>query len=421
MHRLLFAFLALILFLSACTSQTASKTEITLWAFSFTKDAIGIIKDQFEKQNQDIKVKVETINYGDLRTRLLAAIQSGVNVPDVVVASSAWAGSLIAAGGLEPLDKYYDSANLRRFLPQALDIYRYRGQQYGIPLDLDLMMLFYRADIVDPILKKWGWKTFPDSWDNFSKLAKAVTVDKDGDGRPEQYALPLGANDPYTLYTGFVTPAGGRYFRGNKSAVNSPEFERALQFYTDLIRRHKVALEWTASFGDIVSGLRSGLIVMYPIGPWYKSEMKINLPEMAGKWRLAPMPVPHPGNPSTAITGISLAIPVNALHKNEAARFIKFLTGNDEALLTYFKYVGSPVPVTSLWGRPIFKETDPYFKQRIYEPILTALKNGKPIELIPQQKILEAIGAAQEKAVRGKATVKNALAEAAREINNLLK
>jgi ABC-type glycerol-3-phosphate transport system substrate-binding protein len=427
---LFFLFPFYFLLLSGCASQKIEEekskiTEITVWAFSWTKDALEKIKGDFEKENPNIKVNVELVNYGDLRTKLQAAISSGHAVPDVAALSSAWVGGIISSGGLEDLDKYYkgDNEYTGKFLPEALQIYNYKEKQYGIPLDIDMMSFFYRSDIIEPALKSLGMKEFPKTWVDFVKLCKAVTVDKDNDGKIDQYALPLSGGDIYTLYTGFVIPSGGNYLNADltKPAFNSPEFKTALQFYMDLIQKEKVAALWTASFGDIVSALKSGFIVMYPIGPWYKEEMKANMPEMKGKWKIAKMPTPTGKGPYTAITGLCLGMPYNAPHKDAAWKYIRYFTSNKKALLTYFDAVGSVIPIKELWKEKNFAKVDEYFNQPIYKEIIAAISDSKPIQIIPQQKVVDILAQAMEKSVRGEGEMNKLLDDAAKEAEEFLK
>ena len=419
----LFLCMVILICLAAPARAANSKTELNVWAFSWTERALQDLKQRFEATNPEITVNIEPVDFSSFQRKFLTVMAGGGEVPDVITVSSSWAGALFNSGGITALDEFTDPAYIKTFLPTAMQIYNYKGRQYGIPLDIDIMVMFYRSDLIDPVLKSLGMKSFPKTWDKFIELALAISNREITKHDTGHFALALSSNDVYTLYTGYIVPAGGRILSDNLGQVmfQKPNAVKGVEYYCDLINKYKVAMLWNGAFGDILSALKSGFITMHPIGPWYREELKANMPELAGKWKIALMPTPTGKGPYSGLTGTCLAIPEGSKHKSAAWKYIRFMTEDKDTLLKYFKMVGSPIPQPKLWSDKAFAATDPYFKQPIYKTILHAIKNSAATELVPEQKVLDILGNAQEKIIRSDKNTQMILDEAAHEANQYLK
>jgi maltose-binding protein MalE len=60
------------------------------------------------------------------------------------------------------------------FVPGGWNMYQWQGIQYGIPLDLDFKLLFYRKDVYDAAMETLGMTEFPHTTDDFLTLAEEV-------------------------------------------------------------------------------------------------------------------------------------------------------------------------------------------------------------------------------------------------------
>lgn len=161
---------ALLFTLSLGGVGAKKQKEITVWGFSHTSDCLKQIKSMYEQLNPNVKVNIVEQGWGEMRTKALAAIASGKDVPDVIIISSAWAGPMMTSRGLAPLNRYLDKEFTDKIFPEALKIYNYQGNQYGVPLDIDLSPIIYRKDIVEPVLRELGMKEFPKDWASFLYL-----------------------------------------------------------------------------------------------------------------------------------------------------------------------------------------------------------------------------------------------------------
>jgi ABC-type glycerol-3-phosphate transport system substrate-binding protein len=347
-------------------------------------------------------VQVQTVAWNSLQEKTLWAVAANSNVPDLILGSSEWTGGLANGGALEPLDNYLSPNFFSQFFPSALGTYKYplidrnrpayRGplMQYGIPLDLDMMMIFYRSDIINPVLAELGMKEFPTDWENFDRLGEKVFTPRSARG-PSQNLLYLDPEDPTPLRMAFLPSSGGMMFSKDFShaTFDSSEAIAALSFMGELIHDHS-AKEWNPTTqGDPMELVKSERIAANISGPWYCKMLESRVPEQSGKWRVALFPKRKPEFPSTGLGGSCLAMPYNATNKTGAIELAKFLASKDFAM-AYFRRVGSPPPIKYIWDDPEFDQALPYFGgQKVYQVVRQAIDDSRPLQLLPNAQVMK--------------------------------
>ncbi|HEX9637545.1 MAG TPA: ABC transporter substrate-binding protein [Acidobacteriota bacterium] len=122
-------------------SLMLSPTERRFWiplARSFETSRPGVEVDLIEgPTSTDLRENLYT-------TALLAEDDS----LDLVYLDVTWTAKFAAAGWLLPLDRHFSAAELRAFLPAALDAGRIEGRLYRIPIRTDVGLLYYRRDLL---------------------------------------------------------------------------------------------------------------------------------------------------------------------------------------------------------------------------------------------------------------------------------
>jgi ABC-type glycerol-3-phosphate transport system substrate-binding protein len=410
-----------------------ARTVVTFWAFSYPAQTMLELKTQFEQTHPDIRVDVQTVPWEHLQQKTLWAIAANSNVPDVIVGSSEWLGGLVSAGALAPLDtSELGETFFQKYFPPALRIYQYpevqssspsKGalRQYGIPLDIDLMVVYYRSDILDPLLEKKGWKSFPSTWDQFLELGKTVCTEFQTSQPPVRY-LFLDPEDPVPLSMAFFPSSGTKVLddRMEHAAFNCPAGISAFAFFARLLTEG-CAMRWERGImEDPLVLLKTTRSLVTVSGPWYRKVLERRIPEQAGRWRIALFPRREPQFPSSALGGACLAIPYNAPHKREALALIRFMA-QEEFALNYFRRVGSPPPQISAWNDPVFSEPVAYFGgQRIYGVIREAIETAQPTQLIPNTQITRDCLRRALKNIADGASIQPTVEKAAKEIERLL-
>ena len=114
------------------------------------------------------------------------------------------------------------------------------GGQYGLPRDLNTVVLYYNKAMFDAA----GLPYPDDTWDwaKLVEVGKKLTLDTDGDGTPDQWGLYTETADMENAWSSFVWQNGGDVMAadGKSTVVDSPEAAAGIQFLQDLIWKDKI-------------------------------------------------------------------------------------------------------------------------------------------------------------------------------------
>jgi multiple sugar transport system substrate-binding protein len=165
--------------------------------------------DEWNAAHPNIQVSFETIPWSDAQEQYVREVQAGGG-PDVAQMAFVWTRDLAKSDLVMNLDSYIQNSppgtvdGMEGFKEDFLgwDLGEYEGSVYGIPFSVDTFAMGYRPDLFEAA----GVTQFPDTWQELADAAAKLTVDKDGDGRTDQY--------------GFCFPAGsgstsGMWFLAN--------------------------------------------------------------------------------------------------------------------------------------------------------------------------------------------------------------
>jgi ABC-type glycerol-3-phosphate transport system substrate-binding protein len=392
----------------ATEAPAASEKTLTVWGFVWTADWLDAIAPGFEAEHPGVDVKVERFEYDPYQEMVLTTLASGQGVPDVVTLDPMWAGDLIRGGTVLPLDKATTELNVDDFVPAGWNLYAWQGVQYGIPLDLDFQLVFYRKDVYEEAMAKLGMTEFPTTVEDFRALAAEVT---NATGKP---ALILSQGDYYSWYQSFLAPMGGNLMNdeGTEYIFNNDKAVEALQLYSDLANVDKVAKLWSGDVdGDPMVALKGGDAMAILNGSWFATEIASGAPEMQGEWAMAPVPFGPAGRSNDAATGgACLSIPTQAAEPELAWEFIKYsMTPENQA--EYFRIVSGVPSLKTSWTDPALDEVNEYFGVPIGRSVADWSLRAAPMQL-PSLEVADLIGEAITKATTGEATVQEALDEA---------
>lgn len=401
---LVLAFALVFFFVSERTnifSEThSSQSVVTLWAFSMQAKTMLQLRDDFQTLHPDIRVEVQTVAWDSLQSKTLWAIAANSNVPDVIVASSEWMGGLADNGALDPLEDMLGSDFFKRYFPGTLGIYQYpeihrdrpqfRGKmrQYGVPLDLDLMLIFYRHDVLAPLMQKLGMSEFPQSWADFEKLGEAVKQHAAETNQPV-HLLYLDPDDIVPLSMAFLPASGGSFLDSTlqHAMIDKPNAVAAFDFFHRLLKTG-IALSWERNTQeDPIFLYKKNRALSNIAGPWYTKYLESKAPEQAGKWRVALFPRRQPQLPTCGLGGACLAVPYNAKNKAGALQLIQYMA-TERFAMAYFQRVGSPPPQRTAWNNPALERPLPYFGgQNVYGVVRQAIESARPLQLLPKSEI----------------------------------
>lgn len=308
------------------SNQVKAAEEVTLKYASWDTDqAEGLRKvlDEFEKQNPGIKVEMETTPWDQYWVKLEAAATGG-NMADVVTMHSAQSYKYMSNDILMDLNPVIESENIdmESFTEGIADFYTYQESVYGIPKDASVVGLWFNKTMFDE-----AGLEYPNSdwtWDDLLENAKKLTDLEKG-----IYGFAAD-NGNETGFWPFVYQAGGQVYSedGTKSAYNSEEVKKALQFYTDLSQVHKVSPDVTTlQETNKIALFQSGKLAMMIEGNWHTVNFANNdyTKEHAGVAVL-----PKDQAQATIINGLAWSASANTKYPEETKKLIAFLA-SDEA------------------------------------------------------------------------------------------
>jgi len=246
-------------------------TTLVLWHGMTGPDAPAVqqIIDDFNASQEDIVVQPNPMPWDVLYQKLLTSLTSP-DGPQIVAMSASNLPQYAAKGALAPLDGFYADdtyMDTSAIAPAAMDASVFDGVNYGVPLNISTAMLYWNKDLftaagLDP-------EQPPATWDEFAEMAQALTVDENGDGKPEQYAIALADNATVPMYQPLLWNNGGGVVSddGTTAILDTPESLEALQYWVDLVRNEKVSPIGLAG-ADADKLFQTGKAAMEIVGPW---------------------------------------------------------------------------------------------------------------------------------------------------------
>jgi multiple sugar transport system substrate-binding protein len=262
-----------LLILSGC--QATPKTDdgvirLTLWQGinpPANRDVFNKLVDKFNQTHSDIQV--ESIFAGGLDQQLpkiLAAVVGNVP-PDILTFYPQMTGQFVELDAIRPLDDWLETSPLKSEVsPNLLEALTLNGHLWSLPLYTSNIGIFYRPQLFQAA----GITETPRTWAELREVAKKLTIDKDGDGQPEQYGmlLPLGKGE-WTVFSWlpFLWSAGGDIISDHQPNLNSLAALEALQFWQDLIKDGSAKLS-APERGYEEDDFIAGRVAMQITGPW---------------------------------------------------------------------------------------------------------------------------------------------------------
>jgi len=281
-----------------------------------------IIAD-YQKSHPNVKIELENISSGtEYSTKLLTMAAAGA-MPDVLYPNTCDAQVLASRGALINLKQFMKYVDIRAYDRRILELYRYKGDIYGLPIDRAALGVFYNKDMFDAA--KVPYPTQEMTWDEFIEMAKKVTKDKDGDGRIDQWGVHLDT-DIYWQVVLYQMTGKNMYdnlYKPTKFLMKEPKGVAAIQYYADMITKHKIAPapSQRAGINDLFV---AGSAAMNIIGMWRAPQVITNC-----KFRWDVFPLPHGTYKGNRADGSCFAIGKNTKYPQEAWAFVKYLAGPD--------------------------------------------------------------------------------------------
>lgn len=104
---------------ATANTNSAGAVTLNIWAMGEEAKSLGVLASNFEKQNPNIHVVVQSIPWAMVHQKLLTAI-AGDSTPDVSMMGTSFMAEMVKLGTLEELSPYLakdSSVKLTDFIP----------------------------------------------------------------------------------------------------------------------------------------------------------------------------------------------------------------------------------------------------------------------------------------------------------------
>ena len=224
-------------------------------------DFITPLVPEFEKLT-GIDVTLETFPEDQFRQRRLLEASSGADTLDGYMIMPGQVGAqYLGAGWVRNIDDLIaDPAmtnpdlDLQDFFGGALNTFKDGGHVFGLPLQNETSLLFYRKDLFEAAGIPHPPKTMAEL------LADAALLN---DGRTAGFAMRGKAANATSQIVNFLMSFGGTWLNDDgTSALNSYQSKQALAFYADLLRNYGPPGETNMSWPEVTSLFAQGQAAM---------------------------------------------------------------------------------------------------------------------------------------------------------------
>lgn len=336
------------------TSQLGAETagedavEMDYWTF------VDLHGKHFEKMvnlwnennpDRQIKLNVTVMPYDDMHSKLLLAVQTGEGAPDI---SDIEVGQFpnFLAGARVPLvplndvvEPYSDS-----LVTSRLEIYSKDGEIYGFPTHVGATVAFYNTEILEAAGVDY---TSIKTWADYQEAGKKVY---------EATGKYMGTADTSAIWQSamFLTMNGLDFTDADGNPkLNTPELAEALTYLQELQAENVIATipggqpDTEEAKGEY--NLRNYASALMP--EWYMSRFINEMPDLAGKIAIAPLPVFKEGQPrSLGLGGTGTVVTETASDVNLAKDFLTFAKISETANIEIWNTLGFDPANTAVWN-----------------------------------------------------------------------
>lgn len=331
--------------LAACSSDSKANVAddsaegesgpqvVTFW-YTHKGDEASVFEEAIAAYNaSQNKYKVEGLSVPD-KQKLVVAMAAN-EAPDVIECSSANIVEYQSNGMLESLQTYidaesYDLSQIASLSTKAMNL---EGKQYGLAFNQELIQLFYNKDILASI----GYSEPPKTVDEMYEMAiKATTLDAEGNIDILGYPLfPLASARQELIYA-----FGGRWWDEDLTTL-TPDDPRILDSLNMNVKyRQQYGMDKVQAFIATANTNRyteqdmffAGKQLFRIDGQWLPNMIESFGSDVNWGVALLPSASDQPDARGTSryeTTGVSM--PINAVNKEGAWDFIKWITGPEGA------------------------------------------------------------------------------------------
>lgn len=342
------------------SSEAAVSGQITVWSWDVAATALKRLAQQFTKEHPGTTINVVDIGYDNAYDKMSVGLQANSGLPDVITVETDHMPAYLhqfpkAFTDLTPLV----GEEKAKFDPSKVSASSTAdGKLLSMPWDSGTVGLYVRTDYfkaagVDPATLG--------TWDEL--IAAGVKV-KAATGR----ALISTDLSTGSLFQMLLQQQGqGIFTPDGKVNLTSDAAVKALTLIKTM--NDLGLLDNVKGWDGRVTATKNGKSAVMPEAVWWIGTLTGEMPELANKFTVVPLPAFSAGGTQTSNDGGStLAVPTQAKNPQLAGSFVKFMLANTDNQVSMMKDEGLFPSYLPALDAPLFHEPQPYFGgEKVYE------------------------------------------------------
>jgi multiple sugar transport system substrate-binding protein len=414
-------FLAMVLVTASGCQKKAHELVFAVGGAPSEVDYWEKLVGEFESQSGiAVKMLRQPTDTDQRRQSLVIPLKAKKSDPDVFLMDVAWVGQFAASGWLLPLKPYverdqFDTSALFRPVVEQVDIYG--GELQALPVYVDCGLLYFRKDL----LEKYGCSV-PETWDELLQCSEKIQS-KERESNPQFYGFVWQGAQYEGLvccFLEFITSNGGKILSENGNAVlTSEQNVRALQFMMDLIHKQKISPPNTFTEmkeEEVRMFFQNGNAAFERNWPYAWKLHESDDSPVKGKVGIAVLPEFEGGRHAATLGGWHIGISKFSDSEDEAWRLVQFILSYETQKNLILNLGWNP-------GRKdVYDDREVGEKMPQMEIVKRALEYAVARPILPSYtQVSEALQRSVNAALSGRMEAAAALAQAEKEVKNILR
>ncbi|GIW33275.1 ABC transporter substrate-binding protein [Meiothermus sp.] len=376
MKKLFWLLVAVLVMSTALAQQTRLRVFV---GGQQRPDVMRKIFDLYQSRNPGVRVDVEvggatSDQQQQYLTTVLASRDPSI---DVILIDVIRPAQYAAAKWADSLDKYLPAATrdalLKQYLPAYAKANVIGGSLVALPSFADAQFLYYRKDL----LEKYGLKP-PVTWDEAIKQAQTILA---GERNPNLNGIGFMGNISEGTVCSFLLPiwaAGGDVDEGGKLVLTEAQARASLQFWLDLMDKHKVSpLNMAEKAQDTIrQEMQAGRWIFGTLFAYAWNRFQNDADsQVKGKIGVVPLPKFEGGRSASCLGGWQWTISDFSKNKAQAYKLVRFLSSPEVSKILAIDASNLPV-FPSLYRDADVLKANPWFADAL--PVVQAAR-ARPV------------------------------------------
>lgn len=320
----IFIFILIARFFLSSRGSKNNKITLTYWGLWEDESTFRPVINDYERTHPAIQIKYKKLSPKDYRQKILVRDEKTQDRPDIFRFHNTWVPSIKQVLAAIPKKIMTDEEFAKTFYPVAVHDLKVGDSYYGLPLEIDGLVLVYNNDL----FKKAGIETPPRTWEDMVDYASRLTVIQDGQIITSGLALGNASNVAFfSDIFGWMLIQDGVSLKdlGNKVSAETLDAYRRFSEPPSNV--------WDDKMPNSIVAFEEGKVAMIFVPSWAILEIVAKRPDLDLKVTSLPI---LPGGKQVALASYWVE-GVSKYSKNqvEAWAFLKFLIDKNNLTKLY--------------------------------------------------------------------------------------